>query len=167
MLSVLNVLMQLRKVCNHPNLFETRPVESSFVTRQLRVHVPAVVLNARRHIDRGSLPDIHAASTDGGDEDDIEAVVDRVLPVDPMAKHVNVDVANFSTDLPDVNWVRRRCDPADNCRVRAVKPARSVVVDGAVAKKTTTSTVNTTSVSSAEAPVESRAPDLVLPVSSE
>ncbi|KAF8569642.1 hypothetical protein P879_00459 [Paragonimus westermani] len=29
-LSVMNVLMQLRKVCNHPNLFETRPILSPF-----------------------------------------------------------------------------------------------------------------------------------------
>ena len=29
-LSVINILMQLRKVCNHPNLFETRPVQSPF-----------------------------------------------------------------------------------------------------------------------------------------
>lgn len=29
-LSVINVLMQLRKVCNHPNLFETRPTTSPF-----------------------------------------------------------------------------------------------------------------------------------------
>ncbi|CAH8669868.1 unnamed protein product [Dicrocoelium dendriticum] len=29
-LSVMNVLMQLRKVCNHPNLFETRPIISPF-----------------------------------------------------------------------------------------------------------------------------------------
>lgn len=29
-LSVINVLMQLRKVCNHPNLFESRPIISPF-----------------------------------------------------------------------------------------------------------------------------------------
>ncbi|XP_018648130.1 putative helicase [Schistosoma mansoni] len=29
-LSVMNILMQLRKVCNHPNLFETRPIISPF-----------------------------------------------------------------------------------------------------------------------------------------
>lgn len=29
-LSVMNILMQLRKVCNHPNLFETRPIYSPF-----------------------------------------------------------------------------------------------------------------------------------------
>ena len=32
LLSVINVLMQLRKVCNHPNLFEPRPTVSPFVT---------------------------------------------------------------------------------------------------------------------------------------
>lgn len=30
LLSVINVLMQLRKVCNHPNLFEVRPTVSPF-----------------------------------------------------------------------------------------------------------------------------------------
>ncbi|CAG0900658.1 unnamed protein product, partial [Darwinula stevensoni] len=30
-LSVINILMQLRKVCNHPNLFEPRPIISPFV----------------------------------------------------------------------------------------------------------------------------------------
>lgn len=30
LLSVINVLMQLRKVCNHPNLFEVRPILSPF-----------------------------------------------------------------------------------------------------------------------------------------
>lgn len=29
-LSIINCLMQLRKVCNHPNLFETRPITTSF-----------------------------------------------------------------------------------------------------------------------------------------
>ena len=31
LLSVINVLMQLRKVCNHPNLFEPRPTVSPFI----------------------------------------------------------------------------------------------------------------------------------------
>lgn len=34
-LSVINVLMQLRKVCNHPNLFETRPVQSPFSMKNI------------------------------------------------------------------------------------------------------------------------------------
>ncbi len=34
-MSVINVLMQLRKVCNHPNLFEARPTLSPFVCESL------------------------------------------------------------------------------------------------------------------------------------
>lgn len=30
---IANILMQLRKVCNHPDLFEVRPIVTSFVTR--------------------------------------------------------------------------------------------------------------------------------------
>ncbi|XP_063620676.1 helicase domino, partial [Cydia splendana] len=44
LLSVINVLMQLRKVCNHPDLFEPRAVASPFHMDALRIHVPAVVL---------------------------------------------------------------------------------------------------------------------------
>lgn len=29
--SIMNVLMQLRKVCNHPDLFEPRSIESPFI----------------------------------------------------------------------------------------------------------------------------------------
>uniref|UniRef100_A0A8C9WU67 Snf2-related CREBBP activator protein n=1 Tax=Scleropages formosus TaxID=113540 RepID=A0A8C9WU67_SCLFO len=31
-MSVINILMQLRKVCNHPNLFDPRPIQSPFIT---------------------------------------------------------------------------------------------------------------------------------------
>jgi hypothetical protein len=37
LLSVINVLMQLRKCCNHPNLFEPRPTLSPLVMRPLQV----------------------------------------------------------------------------------------------------------------------------------
>ncbi|XP_053625087.1 helicase domino isoform X2 [Plodia interpunctella] len=46
LLSVINVLMQLRKVCNHPDLFEPRPVCSPLALAALRVAAPAVVLAA-------------------------------------------------------------------------------------------------------------------------
>ena len=29
--SIMNVLMQLRKVCNHPDLFESRTIDSPFI----------------------------------------------------------------------------------------------------------------------------------------
>jgi len=40
LLSVINVLMQLRKCCNHPNLFEPRPTLSPFVMELARPKVP-------------------------------------------------------------------------------------------------------------------------------
>ena len=36
-MSVINVLMQLRKVCNHPNLFEPRPTLSPFICESLSI----------------------------------------------------------------------------------------------------------------------------------
>ncbi|CAK1552715.1 unnamed protein product [Leptosia nina] len=44
LLSVINVLMQLRKVCNHPDLFEPRPVTSPLHLSALQLRVPALVL---------------------------------------------------------------------------------------------------------------------------
>ena len=43
-LGLMNVLMQLRKVCNHPDLFEPRQVQTPFhQLENLKVHVPGVV----------------------------------------------------------------------------------------------------------------------------
>src|SRR5436305_13563700 len=33
-LSIINCLMQLRKVCNHPDLFETRPIKTSLAMQK-------------------------------------------------------------------------------------------------------------------------------------
>lgn len=60
LLSVINVLMQLRKVCNHPNLFEVRPTISPFQCEGISVHIPSCVYNALnydvwRHIDLYSM----------------------------------------------------------------------------------------------------------------
>lgn len=42
-LSVINVLMQLRKVCNHPNLFEPRPTVSPFMMSSLVYKIPGLL----------------------------------------------------------------------------------------------------------------------------
>lgn len=44
-LSVINVLMQLRKVCNHPNLFETRPITTPFACRPLTFSTASLAAN--------------------------------------------------------------------------------------------------------------------------
>ena len=43
-LSMMNVLMQLRKVCNHPDLFEPRPIISPMRCPLLEYRVPTLVL---------------------------------------------------------------------------------------------------------------------------
>ncbi|GLV35974.1 domino [Carabus blaptoides fortunei] len=46
LLSVINVLMQLRKVCNHPNLFEVRPTVSPFQCEGISYNIPSIVYTA-------------------------------------------------------------------------------------------------------------------------
>lgn len=43
-IGVMNVLMQLRKVCNHPDLFEGRPIVSPFAMRPVFYPVPSAVV---------------------------------------------------------------------------------------------------------------------------
>ncbi|XP_014482898.1 PREDICTED: uncharacterized protein LOC106748666 [Dinoponera quadriceps] len=60
LLSVINVLMQLRKVCNHPNLFEVRPTVSPFQMEALEFVTASLVWTALdydplKHIDLSSV----------------------------------------------------------------------------------------------------------------
>jgi SNF2 family DNA or RNA helicase len=42
--SIMNVLMQLRKVCNHPDLFESRTIESPFImNNQITFKCPQLI----------------------------------------------------------------------------------------------------------------------------
>ncbi|RXG53817.1 Helicase domino [Armadillidium vulgare] len=59
-LSVINILMQLRKVCNHPNLFEPRPTVSPFMMSALLYYAPSLVYGITsydpfKHVDLFSL----------------------------------------------------------------------------------------------------------------
>jgi SNF2 family DNA or RNA helicase len=49
-MSVINILMQLRKVCNHPDLFDPRPIVSSFAFDTLDYHVPSLIFNLSEEI---------------------------------------------------------------------------------------------------------------------
>ncbi|XP_017885705.1 helicase domino isoform X2 [Ceratina calcarata] len=60
LLSVINVLMQLRKVCNHPNLFEVRPTISPFQMEAIEFVTASLVWGALdydpfKHIDLSSI----------------------------------------------------------------------------------------------------------------
>jgi superfamily II DNA/RNA helicase len=48
-LSVINILMQLRKVCNHPDLFEPRPTLSPFRMTAIRYYTASLVLHAMQY----------------------------------------------------------------------------------------------------------------------
>ncbi|XP_060112592.1 helicase SRCAP isoform X2 [Heteronotia binoei] len=57
-MSVINILMQLRKVCNHPNLFDPRPIHSPFITEGICFNTASLVLHALdndpfKHVDMG------------------------------------------------------------------------------------------------------------------
>jgi SNF2 family DNA or RNA helicase len=45
-LGIANVLMQLRKVCNHPDLFESRPIVSPFDQGKITYTVPSLAMRA-------------------------------------------------------------------------------------------------------------------------
>jgi SNF2 family DNA or RNA helicase len=45
-LSVINILMQLRKVCNHPNLFDPRPIVSPFRMEAVNYTTASLVIDA-------------------------------------------------------------------------------------------------------------------------
>jgi hypothetical protein len=44
-LGMMNVLMQLRKVCNHPDLFDPRSILTPFFTESLHFRVPGLLVN--------------------------------------------------------------------------------------------------------------------------
>jgi len=46
-MGMMNVLMQLRKVCNHPDLFEARPIRAPFVMQPVCLKYPQMMLRLR------------------------------------------------------------------------------------------------------------------------
>lgn len=61
-LGVVNTLMQLRKVCNHPDLFEVRPVRTSFAMERsvLSDFEPAELIVRKRLLELSDEPDLDA-----------------------------------------------------------------------------------------------------------
>ncbi|GFS95916.1 helicase domino [Nephila pilipes] len=59
-LSMINILMQLRKVCNHPNMFEERPTISPFLMEEMKYNTTSLAFGALdydpfKHINLSSL----------------------------------------------------------------------------------------------------------------
>ena len=60
-MGMMNIVMQLRKVCNHPDLFEGRAIRSPFTLSPLRYTVPSLVANDTI-VDKGFLFFVHWCS---------------------------------------------------------------------------------------------------------
>uniref|UniRef100_A0A8R1HSQ0 Uncharacterized protein n=1 Tax=Caenorhabditis japonica TaxID=281687 RepID=A0A8R1HSQ0_CAEJA len=58
MMSVLNIVMQLRKCCNHPNLFEPRPVLAPFVVQKIQTDLPAYMFEIAEQKQEEPIPEI-------------------------------------------------------------------------------------------------------------
>ncbi|KAK6029511.1 SNF2 family protein [Ostertagia ostertagi] len=56
-LSVLNIVMQLRKCCNHPNLFEQRSVQSPMCLHTMRVNMPGLIVDLDEKVFGRDLPE--------------------------------------------------------------------------------------------------------------
>ncbi|CAH8441587.1 unnamed protein product [Heterobilharzia americana] len=110
-LSVMNILMQLRKVCNHPNLFETRPIISPF-----RVPNSYVTYSLPRLILSMSHPFLVFAPSSNGGRSIIgsasaftEPDLDWLDPAGSVARLLGqtMNLAEMARDLS--GFVARRC----------------------------------------------------------
>ena len=80
-MGMMNILMQLRKVCNHPDLFEPRPIESPYTVRDMTYNPGNLFLNV---LNKGPLNQISSNLIMlWHDSDDITASLDQLCP-DPV-----------------------------------------------------------------------------------
>lgn len=98
-MSVINILMQLRKVCNHPNLFDPRPVTSPFITPGICFSTASLVLRATdvhplQRIDMGQFDLIGLEGRVSRYE------VDTFLPRHRLSRRVLLEVATAPDPPP-------------------------------------------------------------------
>lgn len=89
-LGVMNILMQLRKVCNHPELFEERPIVSPFDCAVAAVTFPRLIRESA--VSSACLPFDHASLLDsevGGPEDARRALL--------LQREASVEIARSRT----------------------------------------------------------------------
>ena len=80
-MGMMNILMQLRKVCNHPDLFEPRPIESPYIVRDMTYNPGNLFLNV---LNKGPLNQISSNLLMlWRDTADVTASLDQLCP-DPV-----------------------------------------------------------------------------------
>ncbi|KAB1263802.1 Helicase SRCAP [Camelus dromedarius] len=99
-MSVINILMQLRKVCNHPNLFDPRPVTSPFITPGICFSTASLVLRAtdvhplQHRISRRVLLEVATAPDPPPRPKPVKMKVNRMLQPVPKQEGRTVVVVN-------------------------------------------------------------------------
>lgn len=123
-LSVINVLMQLRKVCNHPNLFEPRPTVSPFRMSGIAYKVPGLLTTP---LDYDPSLDVNLASlqlvlADSGSlltSLASEYIRDNKAPRAKLVEEINDDASSDSSSRTqeDVMEIDEAADALDSERV--------------------------------------------------
>jgi hypothetical protein len=101
-MGMMNVLMQLRKVCNHPDLFEPRPILTPFVSTQIVYTAPVLAATVLR---KNALSEVSGALLGGWFNDDASFDrhgVSRIRQLLP-SKDIMVVVEDYNIRAPPPN----------------------------------------------------------------
>lgn len=90
---MMNILMQLRKVCNHPDLFEPRPISSPFVPIAITYSTAALVT---RVLESSPLNRLSSFMTQFWPYDIIDHINQKELISLTISKHAFIDIEDVS-----------------------------------------------------------------------
>jgi len=99
-MGMMNVLMQLRKVCNHPDLFEPRSIVTPFFCEPIDLCVPGCVIDAlypRSGLDQVSANFIHPLWSVGCDLPTFENSIEHDDVISSQLQNLNVPITKFSS----------------------------------------------------------------------
>lgn len=101
-MGMMNVLMQLRKVCNHPDLFEARSVVTPFSTERISMVTASIVVEALHSdhpLERVSSKLLHPMWSIGCGEPSCEESIKQSQSISDRRKKLKVDSATLNTML--------------------------------------------------------------------
>jgi E1A-binding protein p400 len=115
-LGIVNVLMQLRKVCNHPDLFEVRPIVSSLTMESLVLPLPSMIYNERLLLDRNQFPSSADQLLRSADDDDADGNSRDVSSLLRALPELDIIGNSYDYQLSCVEFdslQQLKCSPAD------------------------------------------------------
>ena len=94
-LGMMNVLIQLRKVCNHPDLFEPRPIQSPFACAALPLQAAALVTRALERHPLETLTSKVLRFWDFNTDTSVRVLMQELVPT--QAQFIDIDDIALST----------------------------------------------------------------------